>query len=85
MDVLPEKAATALEDRADSEEHKRRNKAFLSHWPKRRAGCPPATQGVGRRASPKGPDSTGRAFSSRREGGMGGLCAAAGCPVIQRD
>ena len=41
MDVLPEKAATALEDRADSEEHKRRNKAFLSHWPKRRGGSPP--------------------------------------------
>lgn len=53
--------------------------------PKGWAGCPPATQGVGRRASPKGPDSTGRAFSSRREGGMGGLCAAAGCPVIRRD
>lgn len=84
---MPERElVTALEDRADSEEHKRRNKAFLSPWPKRRAGCPRLLRGWGRpAASPKGPDSTGRAFSSRREGGMGGLCAAAGCPVIRRD
>lgn len=50
---MPERVVTALEDRADSEEHKRRNKAFLSHWPKRRRDAPRLLRGWDAAPPPK--------------------------------